>query len=883
MKSIIKSMLAVAAIAMMAMACNEPEDITPEPEPPTPETSRELALTVDASSIVADGEQVATFTVTLTEKEEGKEDVVTDVTADAEIFCQTTESVVEAAFTTTVAGEYEFVAIYDELTSKSVKVTATDAEPVWVPETDHANVPTPIKWSENHAKPMDATAGVEIEVTGVQNKNIQFVCRPGELVQSYRLDVFPLCRLYNSLLETCIGGDATKKADWNTVEEAILSFVFNSTGSGAYIMSPATQEDYQEHEYDWMNTQYSQAKIVPHSEYVIVAVGCFDTEGMEPGEMTICYVHTPGEELVGNPEIYINVEAGYRSFIVDNIPNPDCHYMYYWCSNEDDLMPYINGYGDKQYIDFMRHTLYDAIPAYLPEDAESDPRSYYQNFGQSASSDVAIMATAIALDANETPAKQFNSKVFNLVPIPPLEEGKARMTVLTDLITAHVAWYEVTIDANAHSMLFKIMTEEEAKQYEDADEATLRQLALDINNDGWGINNKNYAVDAEGNIIGSSYTVQDYWIQGAAQGGLTPGETYVFCYIARNQATELSTPEFTEPFTMKPAVYDNPAACTATAKLVATCDDRQLVKVSFTDDSFENTAAAYFQYFIEGFEQDDIPSLDADRDTMISYLMGATSNFWPNEPSGLGGFNFVMEPGMNLTFVCVCEDWNGHLGELQYVEVSTKEAIGGENPEAFIDHRIVYNDNGTPAGCMVKFSANDDTEYMKYMTGDVDTVGLELKYLGDEDEFTGEEMYAQWKLFCAEYGLTTSNLVVSTEYPLVASVEEPVVALAMAYGRDANGNAVASDLKYVIYDGGDTVKSLKDYYASYTGMSVMAPFNYAAPEIAEKQSSVVYASAMKAPVAPKRIVREKVQQGNSVRYIWLDMEALSEHPHAKVK
>ena len=191
--------LMAAVMMVAAVACGE-DPVNPEPQPtpkpePEPEVESVLTLAVSPTSIVADGEETASFSVTLTIKEEGKEDVVTDVTADADIFCQTTETTIEGDFKTTVAGDYAFVAMYEELTSNVVEVEATESQAVVNPETDHENVPTPIKWSVNRAMPNDPTAGVEIEVTGVQEKNFQFVCRPGELVQSYRLDVFPLCRL----------------------------------------------------------------------------------------------------------------------------------------------------------------------------------------------------------------------------------------------------------------------------------------------------------------------------------------------------------------------------------------------------------------------------------------------------------------------------------------------------------------------------------------------------------------------------------------------------------------------------------------------------------------------------------------------------------------
>lgn len=876
MKHFFKLNLWLAALSLVAFAsCNE------EPEP-TPGNKGEhtLQLKVDKQSIYADGKDAVRFTVTLLTKESGKEAVSQDVTAEAEIFCQTTESIVEGDFITTVAGEYTFVAMYEELTSESKKVTATDKGIGDIPDVEHQNVPTPIRWSVNHAIPNDPSAGVEIEITGVQDKNFQFVCRPGELVQSYRLDVFPLCRLYNSLLEEVLGGDETRKAEWDDIEEAILNFVFNSTGSGAFIMSPSTQgSEYLEYEYDWMNMEYSQAQVVPHSEYIIVAVGCFDTEGTEAAEMTICYVATPGQELIGSPKIDINVEAGYRSFVVNNIPNDDCHYMYYWCSNEDDIMPYINGYGKKQYIDFMRHTLYDAIPASEPEDPLYDPRIYKMNFGQAANSNLALLATAIALDKNETPAEDFDSKVFHLKPIPELEEGRAEVKILPELTAAHLFWYEVTIDANAHSMLMKIMTPEEAEYYKNADEATLRALAAQINDDGWGINNHNFSVDEDGFPNGSSYTTQSYWLSGPVAGGLQPGATYVLAYIARNAATELSLPKFTEPFTMDAVTKDAPENCQSNARLILSSNDRQKLNFSFENDDIANTAAVYFQYIEPRFDDSNQPTRDSDRETFVEWLLyDMYTNFWPSEPRvGCGTYTAIMEPGTKFVYAYIVEDWNGVLSEVRFAEAATESVIGGANPEVNINAVI---EDGV---CLVTFAANNDTERMKYMTADDSTPALGLTLLGDEDEMSGEEMYATWKLYCAEYGLQTNSISIATPMELRGTPDSPQVALALSFGRDANGREVTSELAYVIYDGGDRVKTLSDYYPSYTEPSkTKAKANVVMPTLPQHIGTALPASEM-GVATPMPVVSNNVEQQSSARYIWLDMKALGKHPHASAR
>lgn len=88
-------------------------------EPQQPPVEDKLVLAVDPDSILADGKETATFTVTLGEL---------DVTAQAVITNKTTGVALpegESSFTSTVAGEVEFTAAYDGKTSNSVKVTVS--------------------------------------------------------------------------------------------------------------------------------------------------------------------------------------------------------------------------------------------------------------------------------------------------------------------------------------------------------------------------------------------------------------------------------------------------------------------------------------------------------------------------------------------------------------------------------------------------------------------------------------------------------------------------------------------------------------------------------------------------------------------------------------
>ena len=169
---------------------------------------------------------------------------------------------------------------------------------------------------------------------------------------------------------------------------------------------------------------------------------------------------------------------------------------------------------------------------------------------------------------------------------------------------------------------------------------------------------------------------------------------------------------------------------------------------------------------------------------------------------------------------------------------------------------------------------------MKYMTGDSDVPGLGLTLLGDEDEMSGEEMYAQWKLYCAEYGLNTNSMTTASPMPLYGTAGKPEVALAIAYGRDANGREVLSDMAYVIYDGGDDIKTLHDFYPSYSGLSAPAPSSVVVPELPKRIGNLIPAAQMTAPATTRSEVKDVVKQNDAVRYIWRDMNSLGEHPHA---
>ncbi len=179
--------------------------------------------------------------------------------------------------------------------------------------------PTPIRWVENEVD--GGERGVGIKVTSNTEHNFVFECTPGSKVQSYRLDVYPLCRMYNYLFESVgTGVQATEEE----VEDLIMEAIYNSEGAGAYTFNRKTLGDsYPNTEFDWANSKYSQSEIVPGAEYLIITVGCNDEGGQNPADMKICYLKTPVQSVIGTPRVDIDVTTSYHAVGIQYLPNTD--------------------------------------------------------------------------------------------------------------------------------------------------------------------------------------------------------------------------------------------------------------------------------------------------------------------------------------------------------------------------------------------------------------------------------------------------------------------------------------------------------------------------------------------------------------------------------
>ncbi len=716
--------------------------------------------------------------------------------------------------------------------------------------------------------------GVTIKITDKATNNFKFEVRPGANVQSYRLDVYPLCRLYNSLYENLRqgGADMTKQASKATVESMIRGFIFDSSGAGAYTFSSNNMEDYLNHEFDWMNTPYAQAKVVPDCEYVIAAVGCFDTEGTDQGDLTLCYVRTPFKDLIGKPEVGMDIITTFDAMQVTYLPNDDCKYFYQWVSNEEDLQPYIDAYGDKMYIDFMRNAVYDPTSR---EDLEA--HTYYINFGVNASSEVPLMATAIGLDKNYTPAPEFQSEVFSLKARPEqTTDAVSKIEIDRAHIGSSVFWLNVELGANCSAAVMKVLSRSEAENIMAYTDEAKAEYATFLYQDGWGFGNTNYRYNRETDeLFGSGIELSEPWVT------CEPDTEYIIVWTAMNQYRELAPLQFTDVVKTKTVELNNPSASKENAVLNLTHTGVQQVHIEFTYD-FEKTAKIHFQY-IEGFgggEGMNIPTQESSREELLSFLyadgdieMGSYSaNHWWTEPAGVDRWTDILDPNTTYTVAYVAEDWDGVLGEVRFASTKTEALQGGDNPQASLTGQ--FAPDGTP---YFLFEMGQDAMQLYYMASADPALNFEL--LGNNKKLTCKEALAAWENFCMANSLKSYAM----KHELIA--EHGDIALCIPVGGTADAPVFGS-LSHLIFADGE-FRDLGFYY----------PNDYKPESASAQMQSLrqrVLNSAMRSVgyVPAEELPEVECGRRNSVRFgdvqeggveLNLDYQMFSAHPKATGK
>lgn len=645
--------------------------------------------------------------------------------------------------TLVVAGAMSSVSCSDsETTSGEGGTVAPDS----VAKTE---IPTPINWSEDEAKGGDR--GVTIKITDKTPTDFKFECIPGKEVKSYRMDVYPVARLYNYLYESGINGKGVEKIDTTAVNELIRKAIFTA-GSGGYIFSESTMgANFADNEFDWGNSIYNQAQLLPGAEYVVIAVGCSDTEGEQQADMTICHFKMPSEDLIGDPKVEIQTNVGYQSVAIHYEPNADCKYLYQFCADEDQIDAYQKAYGIDMYKTLLRTLTTAPIDPTANDGSNLD---FSVNFGLNADATKLYKISALGLDENKTPG-EFTEESFHLKAVPA-DAKAAECSITAEESAASAAKIKISMENSCHTIFYYLMPKSEYDGYKDNMDGLRDVLA----NGGLGMHNANFDK-------GQAYTTTE------VEWGLQPNTDYVIAYIGRNQYMQLTDVKASE---FKTKAFSSNGSASMT--LTETGSTRSAISLHFAYSG--NPATVYWQYIMD-------PSLleKGNEEDLKQYLLGVDANminYWAvngaeSEDNTITG----MDPGTKYYFAYMVEDWKGALSPVKVLEANTKAIQAGEDPTMTISGFL----NDKKNNFIASYQIVKDVASYKYCMYDMPST-------------TGETLasYKQkLKDLCIEIGMTSSD---GMQQDYGSLPDKDIVAMCVPYGA----NDKIGDVYAVFYKGG---------------------------------------------------------------------------------
>lgn len=569
--------------------------------------------------------------------------------------------------------------------------------------------------------------GVTIEVTKVEDHNFVFELRPGPMVQSFKMDVYPMAQLYNNLLNDKTFGYLTSADSW-AVNERIRSYLFNESGSGGYSFSINdfdNPDDFLQIRYDWMNTSYAAASAIaiPDCGYLIAVVASVETDisSVTQEDLTLCYVHTSSQPLIGDPQCEIEVNTGYRAFGVQHHLNADAAAVYFFGYLTSEIDAYIDAFGDNMFRDFMRTRV--TSPSY-PNDPNNPESLYYSvNYGEEADASILSTTCAVAVDANLTPQEGYSRRDFHLKEMPDEQpEAKTSFIIPEERIGAHYAEFRIDFDKESKTVYYLFYNQEQMAAFNAMSDKDKRQLARDIaSTDGYGCNNPNFLWDAENEVaVGTGASV---YIEGVMECiGFQPGETYQVIYTSRNGFGTLNLElQVSEPFTMDELNLTSPDQCKADLKFYLDNPTRTSFRSNIEFDP-ATVSVIRIQYMTPDFN----PGfwIDSSWDQWVDYIYNSQKyfdesnpyapviNLWPTVSTGVDRFVWTgMTPETEYTIYLCAEDFDGNVSEMYFDTIRTSDIQVGPDPTVKME---LKPSTRQPYDWTVTYTIDHDVEYYLY-------------------------------------------------------------------------------------------------------------------------------------------------------------------------
>jgi len=664
--------------------------------------------------------------------------------------------------------------------------------------------------------------GVTIEVTKVEDQNFVFELRPGALVQSFKLDVYPIAQLYNNLLNDKTFGNLTSSDSW-AVNERIRTYLFNESGSGGYAFSVNdfdNPEDFLQIEFDWMNTTYAAASAIaiPDCGYIIAVVASVETDisSVTQEDLTLCYVHTTSQPLIGDPQVEIDVNVGYTAFNVSHVLNADAAGVYFFGYLQSEIDQYIDAFGDTMFRDFVRTRV--TAPS-VPDDPNNpEALTYSVNYGDAADASVMSTTVAVAVDANLTPQQDYARRDFHLNEVPEnMPEPELSIDVLEDRVASSYVEFNVNFTADCQTVFYNIVPASYLETINAMSDKEKRTFARYLRDFGYGWHNPSYAWDSEKEVATGTGAVvkldavSAFTAVNVANSPIYPGETYAFVYVGRNGAQQLSELKISETFTTDERNMTSPDSFTdSSLKLEVDNPGRTQFRGTITYDP-SKVSMVYIQYMTA----DNNPGLDRNSswNEWVNFIFGSgTSNMlvnaWTTVPSGRDGLTWTgMTPDTEYTLYMCAEDFDGNISEMHFATIRTSEVQVGPDPT--INMSLAPADRD-PYDWTVSYEIDHDVEYFLYCyTKNAADLSAHMPGL-NQGHFNNIKdsgySYDDWYNGIYEWvagGFENNGGGMRTESDTTQDWEgnETVIAACIAVGKDSDGNPVYKMYHLICKDG----------------------------------------------------------------------------------
>lgn len=659
--------------------------------------------------------------------------------------------------------------------------------------------------------------GVNINITDLREDNIVFEIVPGESVKSYRMEVYPKALLYNELLNRGL-----LDADHAECEDAVADLLASATtGTSVNLFNDET-EDFAAKEFDWANSTYNLAPVLSDCDYMITVLPFYDEEGQVPAPVCICEVATEEAGLVGDPEIEIESMVGHTAFIVKYYPNEDCRYFYHWIWSTDEIGEFIDLFGEKMMRDFCR-------VAGGPYDA-TNPENLAFKRNTTMPDNTAVV---VAADENMTPTGLVRLD-FSLLERPQSGDFTPEVTIeVGTRVGATMTNISVQMEKSCENCFYRVYAKSDSDAIRNSSDEEKKALAANLTVEGWGVNNPNFGYDSDlQQLTGSSFHTD-----GEVKFELDPESEYVIVYVGQNRFDELSALKFSEPFTTKPLVRDNPEACVGDVRLTFTEVSRWGVRYNFSYDFTKNMC--YRFQIVWPFTPDDPSTTEDDvfvrpphlpdgqldfenREAWLYYLIDAyvegpagkrpVANLWQAEPSGYDSLaDFGYESGTEYIIAYCAEDINGVVGPVHFESFTTTKPNPGPNPiVAFQD--LTYD--SSQSRIIGKVVANADAKMICYFTisansGDIYNL-CGLPYLTiPNGRYTYQAYLDMWKLNLIESGLSTTAEEATIIEGVDPASDNPILIAAVAIGEKDMEDVYSPVIAKIFYKG--EFKDLSDF------------------------------------------------------------------------